>query len=219
MNCRRICLFTLFALIFSTIGYAQDSHVRSEYLKDIKMTKVETDLMYVTNTPSQFVQMSLVSRYKGEKLVQPPSKVTLSIQSSSKDALYRKDKDRRLVAIADGEELSLATSSYLVMKGETKDGKDAFYSENRPALGMQIPLPASAEVRSGNVNGLFMEWVLIDLKPEQFFRIANAKKVGFRLGSTSFGFTENQLNTVRDFASRIKPQQQSCLKFRPTSPL
>jgi hypothetical protein len=71
---------------------------------------------------------------------------------------------------------------------------------------MQISLPLSAKVRDGdNVNGLFMEWMFIDMKPEQFLKIANAKKVEFRLGNTSFEFTEDQMNTVRDFASRIKP--------------
>jgi hypothetical protein len=202
----RICSLILLISVFSISVYAQDPHVRTEYMKDIKMTKVETDLMYVINNPTQFMQVSLSSRYKGEKLVQLPSKINLSIWSSSKDALYRKDKDRKLIVVTDGEEWSLGTLSHLVMKGETKDGKDAFYSENRPALGIQILLPLSAKIRDGNnVNGLFMEWMLTDMKPEQFLKIANAKKVEFRLGNTSFGFTENQMDTVRDFASRIKP--------------
>ena len=206
MKYYRTCLITLLASVFSISAYAQDPHVRTEYMKDIKMTKVETDLMYVANTPTQFAQVSLSSRYKGEKLTQPPGKVNLSIWSSSKDALYRKDKDRKLIVITDGAEWSLGTLSHVVMKGETKDGKDAFYGENRPALGMGISLPLSAKVRDGNnVNGLFMEWMFIDMKPEQFLKIANAKKVEFRLGNTSFEFTEDQMNTVRDFASRIKP--------------
>ena len=206
MKYYRICSLALCALMSSTLGYAQETHVRTEYLKDIKMTKVETDLMYVLNTSAQFVQVSLLSRYKGEKLVQPPKQITFSIWSTSKDALYRKDKDRKLVVITDGEEWSSDILSYLVMKGETKDGKDTFYSENRPALGMQFPLPMSAKVRNSNdVNGLFMESMRVELKPEQFSKMANAKKVEFRLGNASFGFTEDQMNTLREFANRIKP--------------
>ncbi|MGB7923858.1 MAG: hypothetical protein WCF57_11495 [Pyrinomonadaceae bacterium] len=205
MKYHRIFLLpVLFALALS--ASAQDQHVRTEYMKDIKMTKVETDLMYVLNTPAQFAQVSLVSRYKGEKLVKPPTQITLSIWSTSKEALYRKEKDRKLLVKTDGEEWSLETTTHLVMKGETKGGKDTFYSENRPALGMQIPVPMSATVRNGdNVNGLFMELMHIEMKPEQFAKIANAKKVEFRMGNTSFAFTEDQMNTVRDFAGRIKP--------------
>ena len=196
----------LLVLMLSVSAYTQDPHVRSEYKKDAKATVVETDLLYVKNDPQQFIQLSLMGRYKGEKLTKAADKINLSVWSVSKDALYRKSKDRELIVVTDGEEWSAGDLTHLVMKGETRNGKDAFYSENRPGLGMEVSVPATARVRTaGTVDGLTAEWLLTDMKMERFLKIAAAKTVEFRLGKTSFGFSENQMDTIRDFARRLNP--------------
>jgi hypothetical protein len=83
---------------------AQDTGVHTEYMKDYKTTRVETSMLYVYNTPDQFVQLTLRSWYKGEKLTSSPAKVDLEVFSFSKNPLYKKDKDRALVIVADGQE-------------------------------------------------------------------------------------------------------------------
>jgi hypothetical protein len=201
-----ICLLVLLGATFPLLVNPQDSHVHSEYIKDIKKTKVTTDLMYVVNAPAQFVQVQLSSLYQGEKLAKPPSTITLLIWSYSREAMYRKEKGKKLFVVTDGGSWLLGRLDSVVMKGETKKGQDAFYSENNPALGMQVPLPMHAQVRGGkNVNGLVMEWMFVDLKPEQLSKLVNAKKVALQLGDATFEFTSDQMNTVREFAKRITP--------------
>src|SRR5438552_14044975 len=111
-----ICLLVLLGATFPLLVNPQDSHVHSEYIKDIKKTKVTTDLMYVVNAPAQFVQVQLSTLYQGEKLAKPPSTITLLI--------------KKLFVVTDGESWLLGRLDSVVMKGETKKGQDAFYSEN-----------------------------------------------------------------------------------------
>lgn len=159
-----ICL-PVFLATFPLLVNSQDSHVHSEYIKHIKKTKVTTDLMYVMNAPAQFVQVQLSSLYQGEKLAKSPSTISLLIWSYSREAMYRKEKGKKLFVVTDGESWLLGRLDSVVMKGETKKGQDAFYTENNPALGMQVPLPMHAQVRGGkNVNGLLMEFMFVDLK-------------------------------------------------------
>jgi hypothetical protein len=201
-----ICLLILFGTTFPLPVTPQDSHVHSEYVKDIKKTKVSTDLIYVVNIPAQFVQVQLSSIYQGENLTKPPSNITLLIWSYSREAMYRKEEGKKLSVLTDGESWVLGRLGSLVMKGETKRGKDAFYSENNPALGMQVPLPMHAQVRGGkDVSGLVMEWMFVAMKPEQLLRLVNAKKVELQLGDTAFEFTDDQMNTVREFVRQLTP--------------
>jgi len=79
-----------------------------------------------------------------------------------------------------------------------------FASEKRPGLGLQNPLPANAKVGQGRtIDHLYLEWLIIDLKPEQFARLAQSRKVEFQIGRTKFQFTDDQMNTIRAFASLI----------------
>ena len=61
-----LLLLTFFAFLLPVSVIAQDTHVRTRYVQATKTTIVETDLMYIINTPQQFVQLGLVSRYPGE---------------------------------------------------------------------------------------------------------------------------------------------------------
>ena len=68
-----ICLLVLLGATFPLLVNPQDSHVHSEYIKDIKKTKVTTDLMYVVNAPAQFMQVTVIvslSRRKACKATQ-----------------------------------------------------------------------------------------------------------------------------------------------------
>src|SRR2546429_8143176 len=68
---------------------AQSSGIHTEYMKNNKTTCVETNTLYVYNTPDQFVELTLRSWYKGEKLTTAPTKVDLEIFSFSKNPLYQ----------------------------------------------------------------------------------------------------------------------------------
>lgn len=207
MKSYRAALLIVISMFVITRGQTTDSHVRTEYLPKVKMTKVETDAMFVINTPEQFMQLSLVARYPTQQLVKPPKTVNITIFSNSPRLMYESTKDQNLTVVTDGETWKAGELTYWSGKGErTKAGQEIFVNEKRPGLGLENPLPASALVREGkDIDRLYMEWLLIDLKMEQFAKIARAGTVEFQIGKTRFQFTENQMNTVRAFASRITP--------------
>lgn len=202
-------LFLLLAISLSsaTLVQAQDPHVRSEYMPKVKMTKVETDMLFVTNTAEQFVQVGLVAVYPNQQRVTPPKNVTLTIFSNSRKLLYESTKDQKLVAVTDGESWNVGELKYWFGKGsKTNKGQEMFASEKRHSLGLQNPLPPHAKVaQQQDINHLYLEWLLIKLRPEEFARIAKSHSVEFQIGRTTFKFTDDQMNTVRAFASLITP--------------
>ena len=171
------------------------------------MTKVETDMLFVSNTADQFMQVGFIALYQTQQLVTPPRKVTLIIFSNSPKPLYRNTKDQKLIAVIDGQNLKLGDLSYWAGKGtKTDKGEEMFASEHRPGLGLQSTLPPDARVRAGrDIDQLFMEWLTAELKSEQFAKIAKAAKLEFQIGKTTVEFTESQLNTIRAFVSTITP--------------
>ena len=200
-------LILAFYLSFVTTGQAQDTHIRSEYMPKFKMTKVESDMMFVINTPDQFMQLGLIARYPNQQLVTPPKNVSLTIFSNSPKPLYESKKDQNLTAVTDGQSWKAGELQYWSGKGSKTDkGQEMFASEERPGLGLQNPLPPDAKVSQGKaIDQLYLEWLTIDLKPEQFARVAQSQKVEFQIGKTKFQFTDSQMNTIRAFASSITP--------------
>lgn len=182
---------------------AQNSGIHTEYMKDNKTTRVETSMLYVYNTPDQFVQLMLRSWYKGEKLTSPPTKVDIEIFSFSKTQIYKNDKDRSLVIIADGQEAVIGNLKNLVMKAETKNGVDSFFAGN-PNVGIQVPVPQSAQIKAGgNLNGVTLEWMSTSMKADQFLKLAKAAKLEFRVGNTSLPLNDRHLEIVHNFANQI----------------
>lgn len=200
-----VLVLNLLLLATCVTGNAQDSGVHSEYMKDNKTTRVETSMLYVYNTPDQFVQLALRSWYKGEKLTSAPAKVDLEVLSFSKNPLYKKDKDRALVIVADGQESPIGNLTSMIMKGETKNGVDSFFAVGgNPNLGVQVAVSQSAQIKAGgNLNGITMEWMNLSMKPDQFLKLAKAAKLEFRIGTTSLPLTDRQLEIIHSFANQI----------------
>lgn len=205
MKLYRICMLIFLVAISSSIRNAQESHVNSVYVEKDKRTVISTDQMYVVNELDQFMQMMLSFRHSGRQMTKMPDKVGVSIWSLTKEPLYRKDTDRKLYMVADGERFESSPTTYLVLKGETFKGQDTFFSENRPGLGLQISLPQNAQVKSGGVSGLFMEQIYMDFKSKNLERIIEAKDVQVFLGKQSLILSESQMSTLREFARRLNP--------------
>jgi hypothetical protein len=204
MNRVHVLFLNLLLLATCVTANAQET-VHTEYSKDYKTTRVETSMLYVYNTPDQFVELILRSWYKGEKLTSAPTKVDLEVFSFSKNPLYKKDKDRALVIVADGQESPIGNLRNMVMKGETKNGVDSFFAvDGNPNLGMQVPVPQSAQIKAaGNVNGITMEWMNLSMKPDQFLKLAKAAKLEFRIGTTSLPLTDKHMEIIHNFADHI----------------
>jgi len=196
----------LLILLLAVTSFAQTSHVRVEYMKDVKKTKVEADFLYLTNTSDQFLQLQFHAVYKGDSLVKSPEVLGMTIFSLAKRTQYSNDVD--LSATTDGEQWKIGTGTRAGMKGESKNGMDSYFSENRPGLGIQVPFPKTARVRNpnGDVNGLVMEWVEIKLKPEQITKLAAAKAIELHLGKNTVAFNDTHLQILKEFAAALTPQ-------------
>lgn len=206
MNRLHLLLVVLFILASPALASAQDPHVRAEYSSDEGKTSVRTDWLYLINNPQQFVELLLNARYSGQQLKSPPDKVDLLIWSFSKNPLYRNENSQRLVIKTDGESWSIDQKSYAVYKGESKDGLDIFWEEKRPVVGQPGSLSAVAQINGGRgINGLFIEQILFQLKPDQLLKMVNAKVLEAQLGSTGLSFSASQMDTMRSFLSQIYP--------------
>src|SRR4051812_39967300 len=104
MGIQRLAFLLSFICLSAGIAVlAQGSHVHSEYLPKIKMTKVETDMLFVSNTPEQFMQIGFVARYPNQQLVTPPKNITVTMFSNSLKPLYENSKNQNLIAVTDGD--------------------------------------------------------------------------------------------------------------------
>ncbi|SRR5258705_6441659 len=204
---RPLLLALITCMSVTSFAQTQDPHVRSEYLPDVKRTRVETDMLFVINTAEQFVQVGFLAFYAKQQLVTGPKNITVTIFSNSPKPIYENTKDQNLVVITDGDIWKVGELTYWSGKGAKADkGQEMFASEKRPGLGMQNPLPASAKVSEGrDIDHLYMEWLFIDLTPEQFAKLSKSTKVEFQIGKTKFQFNENQVSTIRAFGSLITP--------------
>jgi TonB family protein len=219
MKVIRLALLTVFTLGCALAVYGQDAHVRTEYKSDINKTIVQTDWLYLLNTQQQFMQLLLNATYKGERLQNPPSKADLVIWSFSRAALYRESSARKLILKTDGESWSIAAQSFIAFKGETKNGQDIFWEEKRPRVGQPGFLPGTAQLKDADgINGIVMEQLFFELKPEQLLKIANANSVEMQLGETKLALTANQLSTARSFLGQINPSFQNSINKTESAP-
>jgi len=209
MKLRLTCFLAIIITLSFTVHLrAQDTHVRSEYMPKVKMTKVETDMLFVSNTPDQFMQIGFIARYANQQLVTPPKNITVTMFSNSPKPLYENIRDQNLVAVTDGNSWKVGELKYWLGKGSKSDkGVEMFASEKRPGLGLQNPLPPNAQVANGrDIEHLYLEWLIIELKPEQFAQMARTHNLEFQIGKTKFQFTGSQMDTIRAFAALITPK-------------
>lgn len=198
-----VIILLLFAGMISV--RAQGSGIRTEYLKDTKSTRVETNLLYIYNTPDQFIQLQFRTWYKGEKLTSPPSKVDLELFSFANKDVFR--KNRSLVFIADGEETKPGSLSHTMFKGKSKDGVDVFYvAGGNPDIGMQVPIPQSAQIRGGSLDGITMESMSLSLKSDQFLTLAKSTQAAIRIGNTTLDLNARHMEILRNFSDQITPE-------------
>jgi TonB family protein len=166
--------------------------------------------MFLRDTPQQFLQLILNASYKGQRLQNPPDKVDLVIWSFSREVMYRASEAQKLILKADSESWNLVPQTYLTFRGETKNGQDIFWEEKRTPAGQPSSLPENARIKNGQeINGIFMEQIFFQLKPEQLSKIATARSVELKMGATEFALIVDYQNIARSFLSRIDPSFQS----------
>lgn len=206
MNCIRTCLVALLLVLAVGVGYPQSQHIHIEDMKG--ETRVDTNFLYLNDEREEFVEVQLRGWFKGKTPQKPPRLIQLWFYAISSRGRYRSSDDHKLNAVTDADEWKVGTlEDFLVLRGETNNGKEAFFPKEGKPVGMEIPVPRSAQVRDkGKIDGLTAEAMMIEIKPEQLLKLARAKTVSFHLGkSATFTLGEGHLSTLREFAAAITP--------------
>lgn len=187
------CLSLMLALAPAPRAQEQKARVRTEYMKSAKKTRVEANVLFVLNAPDQFLQLQLRAWHKGQQLDSPAEQIELDFVSFGKSPRYAANEDRRLVAVFDDGRVELGQLERIVMNSE-KGGANA--------------LPTFARLRAAVAadDKLTMELMSVDIRPEQFVRLAGAARAEIQIGATRFALNDVHMGILREFASYVIPQ-------------
>ncbi|HEX5702776.1 MAG TPA: hypothetical protein VFX97_06230 [Pyrinomonadaceae bacterium] len=207
-------------LFAASAGLAQESHVVSRYEKSIDRTIVHSDVLYVVNTPSQFMQIQLIGRYPGKgKPSQMPDRIYFEFYSFAPSALYQPDAKHRLLVKADAKVLDFGLLTYSNVEGKKKDPKDISNPKApKSNLGFSVSLPSAAVVTTAHKKDeLTVEFMSIDeLSLADLKLLARANEVAMKIGDTVFPLRPMQKTILREFADTITPANADAISPPPT---
>ena len=207
-------LSVLFLLAAGT-AFAQESHVESRYEKSVNRTIVHSDVLYVVNTPSQFMQIQMVGRYSGKgKPSDMPDRISFEIYSFAPSALYQLDAKHRLLVKADDKVLDFGLLAYSNAEGKKKNPKDKSNpKEPKRNLGIDVNLPEAAVIATSHKKDeLTVEFMSIEgLGLADLKMLASASDLAMKVGDTVFKFRPMQAAILREFTDTITPANYDSL--------
>lgn len=177
MRLLRNCALTIIVLLATTIAHAQDPHVYSEYKEQLKATITYTDKMYLLKTPEQVIDVEFNFRMKKKETGKQPARVDLMLWSYSRELKYQKNNVRGVTLNVDGYPVEIQKVLYMPFQVNKTDFE--------------------------RIKDAYAEWIVVYLSADETRRLATAKKVILQVGNQELNFTEDYVNTIRDFASRI----------------
>lgn len=207
MRSRILLLMLLLLTVTSTP--AQESHVELRYEKSIDRTIVTSDLLYVINMPSQFMQIQLIGRYPGKgKPSQMPDRIYFQFYSFASNALYQLDSKHRLLVKVDSKVLNFGLLSYANVEGKSKDPKER--NNPRPLksnLSFSASLPPAAVITTAHKkDDLTVEFMSIEeLSLADLRLLAGATELAMKIGDTVFAFRPMHMAVLREFTESITP--------------
>jgi hypothetical protein len=196
------------ALAMSAVTRGQDSHVLTRYEKGIDRTVVHSDLLYVVNTPSQFIQIQMVGRYpKQGKPTEPPDRIYVEFFSFAAKPLYQMDVAHRLQVKADDQILDFGLLSYSNVADKIAEKNKEKSKQIKSNLAVQAQLPATALISANRKStGLTLELMSIqELSLADLTRMARANVVLMKIGDTIFRLTPIHMTILREFVAAISP--------------
>jgi hypothetical protein len=208
MNYRPILAFLALVLVLTSAARGQQSHLQVRYAKEIDVTIVDSDLLYVINMPAQFMVMRLEGSYpKQGKPTQLPGRITIQFSSYAEKPLYQSDDLHKLRVKADDQILDFGLLGYSKFEEQSKDGDKKTNSGVRAAL----PSPALVGANSKS-NGLTLESMsVLHVTLVDLVMLARAGSVIMKIGDTVFTLTPTQLTILREFVEAITPTNADSL--------
>jgi hypothetical protein len=196
------------ALALTSAARGQQSHVRARYAKELDVTIVDSDLLYVINMPSQFVAMRLEGSYpKQGKPTELPGRIIIQFSSYSQKALYQSDDLHSLRVKADDQVLDFGLLGYSKFDEQSKD------PEKKTSSGVRAALPSSALVGVTSKSvGLTLESMSVrQITLSELNRLARAGSVIMKIGDTVFPLTATHMTILREFSEAITPANADSL--------
>ncbi len=208
MSTGRLLTFSLCVVVCAALASqvrSQETHIALRYEKDIDKTIVTSDVLYVVNMPTHFMQVQLSGRYS--KKASPPSELPdwleLEFFSYSLQPRFQKDEAHRLRIKADDEILDLGLMTYSKIDEiyQSKEG------EKRISPKVRAALPENALVRATpKSTGLVLEIMSArGFGLAELNKIARASSVIVRIGETVFPLRQSHMSIAREFAAAVTP--------------
>ena len=201
----------IFSLAALTSARAQESYVQARYEKSIDRTIVHSDVFYVINTPSQFMQIQLVGRYPGQgKPVKMPDPIYVEFYSYAPEPLYQIDSKHRLLVKADTKVIDFGLLSYWNVEGKGKVAKErANAKPPKTNPDFSVSVPATAVITTTHKKeDLTVEFLSIaELSLADLKLLADAEDLVMKIGDTVFRFRPIHKTILHQFAQSISPEK------------
>ena len=171
-----LTLFTLFLMSVSLFGQVNnDDKLVISYDKDSNKTTVFLPLKELPNNSDSF-SVGAFFEFKGKKQKEMPCCVGILFKSASRENFKYKD-NHNLTIWADNEKMEFSKITW---------------RESPEGFALIVAKIA------------FLEDMLAAIKADQFFTIANSKKVEMQIGDFKFNLTDSQLQGFQNLADKMK---------------
>jgi hypothetical protein len=187
-------LSILLLTLLSTLSvYAQSSHIKRRYVKDINVTVVEADSLYVINMPTQFMLLQLKGRYPNQGPPAQMPNISLQFYSYTAEGLYQNPEAQRLAVKADDKILDFGPMIYAGLQESVKGSHSI---DQKSTEGMNSSMPPDALIRNANKGKpLRLELMTLnEIRPDELTELANARQVIMKIGTTVFALTATQMS-------------------------
>lgn len=203
MKRRFTILILALVLTMSTVAFSQESHVNVRYDKSSDTTTVTTDVLYVIDMPTQFMQIQFTGRYpKQGKPTELPYAISVEFHSYATKSFFNKDDAHHLRVKAGDEILDIGLLNYARFEESTKDRNNP----DRPAFKLRGALPSAALVASMQKSAsLTLELMSRAVSLRDLSTMARANEALMKIGDTVFQLTPMHLKILREFVASLSP--------------
>ncbi|CAN5688982.1 hypothetical protein BH20ACI4_BH20ACI4_29980 [soil metagenome] len=171
-----LTVFTILLLSVSLLAQVKnDDKFSISYDEESDKTAVILSIIKLPNNADSF-SVGAFFEFKGKELKEPPCCVGILMKSGNKDKFVYKD-NHNLIIWADKEKMEFG---------------EITWRESPEGFALMLAKIA------------FLEDMLVGVTAEQFFTIANAKKVEVQIGDFKFELTDAHLKGFQELAGKMK---------------
>lgn len=186
----RCALPLIFAALLAPHADGQKPRVEEKYDRASDTTELAAHVLYLLNTPEQFVQLQMRGKHRGRRQLLPAYALELEFYSFAAKKKFSDPRvTRGLVGVADGRPIKFEWWAY-----DTAGGDKA-----------RQFLPRAASVGGKPV----LEYLSFAVEAEQLAQLAAAREAELRLGPTRFPLDDTHKAIMREFVARITPPEDA----------